>query len=264
MRSLKAPYKDWRRRRELERRGIRPVLHVPDAALIGARSGTWATAPAGLGPDAFVVSGGVGDNVGWDLGVIARFGCAVHAFDPTPRSCAWLAERELPAEFRHRAIGLAAKDGARAFAPPSSLRSVDFAMAPADVELSARAEMLPVRRLATIAAECDREHVDLLKLDVEGAEYEILADVLANGPRVDQLLVEFHHGTDRWTIEHTARAVGALRDAGLRCFWISRRGLEMSFLRCSAPQSAGWSTSRAAAVPSTGANEPGARNTPCA
>lgn len=227
MRSLKAPYKDWRRRRALAARGIAPTFAVPEAVLLGERSGTWATAPKGLGPDAVVVSGGVGDNVGWDLAVIERFGCAVHAFDPTPRSLAWLAKRDLPERFRHRAVGLAAKDGERAFAAPTSPRSVDYAM----VQAPGSGDALPVRRLATVAEELGAARIDLLKLDVEGAEYEILADALAHGPPIDQLLVEFHHGTGPWTLDDTVRAVRALEDADLGLFWISRRGLEMSFVR---------------------------------
>lgn len=233
MRSLKAPYKDWRRRRALARAGVAARPLVPDALLLGERSGTWATAPRDLGPDSVVISGGVGDNVGWDLALIERFGCTVHAFDPTPRSVAWVAERELPERFVHRAVGLAGEDGLRVFEAPASARSVNFALADAGTGSTAAAGegALPVRRLATVAAELGAERIDLLKLDVEGAEYEVLADALEHGPPIDQLLVEFHHGTAGWTLEHTTRTVDALAAAGLECFWVSRRGLELSFVR---------------------------------
>jgi len=231
VRSLKAPYKDWRRRRALERAGVAVRASVPDAVLLGERSGTWATAPRGLGPDSVVISGGVGDNIGWDLALIERCGCSVHAFDPTPKSVAWLAGRDLPDRFHHHAMGLAAEDGERTFAPPSSPRSVDYAMASEGDGATGPRERLEVRRLATVAAELGADRIDLLKLDVEGAEYEILADALEHGPPFAQLLVEFHHGTGPWTLDHTTRTIDALAAAGLECFWISRRGLELSFVR---------------------------------
>jgi len=37
--------------------------------------------------------------------------------------------------------------------------------------------------------------IDLLKMDIEGAEYDVLADMISQRIPVKQLLVEFHH---RW------------------------------------------------------------------
>ena len=60
---------------------------------------------------------------------------------------------------------------------------------------SAEAIEVPVRRLSTIMRELGHGAIDLLKMDIEGAEYEVIADLLACGADVRQLLVEFHH---RW------------------------------------------------------------------
>ncbi|QDU83404.1 hypothetical protein Pla163_05030 [Planctomycetes bacterium Pla163] len=228
MRSLKAPYKDWRRRRALERGGVRPDLVVPEAIALGERSGTWVFDPRGLGAHSIVYSGGVGDNVAWDLAVIERFGVTVHAFDPTPRSVAWLARQALPERFVHHARGLAGADGERRFEAPAKERSANYTLA---VDGTGDGPLLPVARLATVARELGHARIDLLKLDVEGAEYEVLADALEHGPEFDQLLVEFHHGEGPWRLEHTLRAVAALRANGLRLFHVSRRGLELSFVR---------------------------------
>jgi FkbM family methyltransferase len=234
VRSLKAPYKDWRRRRALERGGVRPDVAVPEAIALGERSGTWVFDPHGLGEHSVVYSGGVGDNIAWDLALIERFGVTVHAFDPTPRSVAWLARQELPAGYVHHARGLAGADGERRFAAPAKDRSANFTLAAGGEGASgARSDTapLPVARLATVARELGHARIDLLKLDIEGAEYEVLADALEDGPPFDQLLVEFHHGEGPWRLEHTLRAVAALRANGLRLFHVSRRGLELSFVR---------------------------------
>jgi Methyltransferase FkbM domain len=71
----------------------------------------------------------------------------------------------------------------------------------------------------------------VLKLDVEGGEYDVLGDLLRHPPTVLQLLVEFHHGAAGIPFAATVAAVAALRGAGYRLFHRSRRGLELSFAR---------------------------------
>lgn len=57
---------------------------------------------------------------------------------------------------------------------------------------------------------------DVLKLDIEGAEYEVLAALCSTGEirRAGQVLVEFHHGVTHHPVEDTERAVLALQSAG--------------------------------------------------
>lgn len=223
---LKSAYKDWRRRRQLASAGI-AAEPVPGIELGGARSGVYAVDPTALGPHSIVCSVGIGDNIAWDLWLIGRFGCTVHAFDPTPRACAFLAGQVLPRRFVHHEVGLAARDGEQAFAAPRREAGVDYRPLP-DGEAGLR---LPVRRLATLLRELDFDRVDLLKLDIEGGEYEVLDDLLHHGPLPQQLLVEFHHGATGIPLQRTLAAVAALRRAGYAPFWISRRGLEFSFAR---------------------------------
>jgi FkbM family methyltransferase len=226
---LRSRYKDWRRRRLLSRAGIRAELDVPTVTA-GARSGTWTVASDPLGPTSLVWSFGVGDDVAWELALIARFRCRVRAFDPTPAARAWLATQTLPAELAVEPVGLAAFDGEQSFAPPRrpggvNYRPIESAGAPAG------AVRAPVRRLATLAREHGVTRLDVLKLDIEGGEHAVLDDLLATGPLPAQLLVEFHHGQHGIPFARTAASIAALRSRGYRVLHVSRRGLELSFLR---------------------------------
>lgn len=64
---------------------------------------------------------------------------------------------------------------------------------------STRQERLPNPSKSTVAqrrlSEFIKEPVDLLKLDIEGAEDEVLDDLIDSGAigRIDQLVVEYHH-----------------------------------------------------------------------
>ena len=89
----------------------------------------------------------------------------------------------------------------------------------------------PVFRLGTIMAKLGHDHVDLLKMDIEGAEYGVLIDILRCQLNIRQLAVEFHHNYPGIPIDRTVAAVGQLRQAGFRLFHIGERSFEMSFIR---------------------------------
>lgn len=224
---LRSRIKDYLRRRTLRRAGIGVETRAATFSA-GERSGVWVVASAGLGPASTVWSFGIGDNLAWDLAMIARFGCEVHAFDPTPRARAWLATQSLPPALHVHPLGLAARDGELDFAPPRRARGVDYRPVAEPTPDSVRA---PVRRLATLAHQLDRARIDVLKLDIEGGEYDVLEDVLAHGPLPEQILVEFHHGQHAIPFARTAATLAALRMRGYRILHVSRRGLEFTLLR---------------------------------
>ncbi len=237
MRSLKAPLKDWRRRRLLRRSGIAVESSAP-LETAGARSGTWAFRGDLLDERSVVYSVGVGDNVAWDLALIERYGLTVHAFDPTPRAAAWAAGQALPAEFVFHRVGLAAYDGTQRFRVPARASSVNFRPLPADEGGSEPTLELPVKRLVTLASELGHERIDVLKLDVEGGEYALLPDLPRDALAPRQLLIEFHHAPNARSFERTRLAIADLRERGYRLAWTSPRGLEFAFVAPGRPTGA--------------------------
>ena len=73
--------------------------------------------------------------------------------------------------------------------------------------------------------------VDLLKIDIEGGEYDVVGDITVLAGRIGQLLVEFHHCYRSVPLSRTVDAVNRLRAAGFRIFHISPRTYEISFVR---------------------------------
>lgn len=223
------PVKNYLRRRRLQAAGFAP-RDVGPTFRAGARSGVWTVCTAGLGPDSVVYSAGVGDNVAWDLALIERFGATVHAFDPTPACVRWVAGQQLPARFRFHPVGLAARDGVARFR--AQRRPGGFNFTPADPS-DPTAVTAPVRRLSTLMRELGHSRIDVLKLDIEGCEYDVLADLLGEAVPVRQILVEFHHNLPGVPFARTESALRALRAAGYELFHVSERGLEVSLLRTS-------------------------------
>lgn len=198
-------------------------------ARLGDAGGRWAIATDGLGPATVVYACGVGTDVSFERDLIARYGVTVHGFDPTPQAVAWASADRLPPGFRFHPYGVADYDGTARFAPPRKRKFPSFSM----VRSGGVGEAVeaPVRRLATLRDTLRLPPPDVLKLDIEGAEYAVLRDVLAGELRPAQILVEFHHRWREVGARRTREAIAALRGAGYRVADVAPSGLELTFVR---------------------------------
>ena len=165
--------------------------------------------------DPVIVDGG--SNIGMSvLFFKALYPAAnVLAFEPAARAHELL-RRNVEAnglagvEIRHAALG--GQDGTVPF-----FEDPDD---PATFRMSTRAER--IRGAETSVEELRLSgvipgHVDLVKLDVEGAEDDVLEDLIASGAisRVEQLLVEYHHHLDG-DRDFLGAFLERLRDHGFR------------------------------------------------
>ena len=195
--------------------------------------GDWRYTPDGLDERSVVYSLGVGDDIGLDLTLIGKHGVTVHAFDPTPNSIEMLAGRDLPSRFKFHPWAVAAQDGSLTFYPrlkkDGSTSEVMFTMV-AEEATRADAIEVPAHTLQTIMGKLGHSRIDLLKMDIEGAEYEVIEGMLASSILPRQLLVEFHHRFPGNGLPRTAALIERLRGAGYRIIAVSEIGREVSFL----------------------------------
>jgi FkbM family methyltransferase len=206
-----------------------PVQVRCESACLGNERAEWYVCPDGLSNQSVVYSFGVGEDISFDLELIRRFGVRVHAFDPTPRSIAWMQSQTLPAQFDFHEYGIGAVDGNLMFRPPKNPKFVSYSVL--SQGSTAPAIEAPVRRLATIMKMLGHDEIDVLKMDIEGAEYDVLGDIIASKAHVGQVLVEFHHRWEDIGLERTRDTVRKLNGAGFRIFKVSPTGEEYSFLR---------------------------------
>lgn len=210
-----------------------PEVQVPHVRL-GSDYGGWVVcASSDLGPGSIVYSVGVGEDISFDLALIEKFGCEVIAFDPTPKSIAWLKEQRLPDRLQFYPWGLAGTNGYASFQAPRDSRHVSYSLVNDRQDIvnnGQSAVKCEVYRLSTIMNKLGHEKLDLLKMDIEGAEYEVIADIKDDSRKPLQLLVEFHHGMYGIAAEKTRFALAQLKRLGYCIFSISPTGREYSFL----------------------------------
>jgi FkbM family methyltransferase len=156
---------------------------------IGTSYGGWVVPTALIRQDWVCYSGGVGEDISFDLGVIERFGCLVRAFDPTPRAIAFIAANgadEPRLDFHP--VGLWSEDTTLRFFAPRNPAHVSHSI----MNLQRTHEFFeaPCRSLPSIMRERRDERIDLLKIDIEGAEHEVVRSMLASGIRPTVLCLE--------------------------------------------------------------------------
>jgi len=62
--------------------------------------------------------------------------------------------------------------------------------------------------------ELGHEYIDILKMDIEGAEYDVIKDIHHLNIRPQQILVEFHHRFPGVGIKRTKEAIEELYSMG--------------------------------------------------
>lgn len=94
--------------------------------------------------------------------------------------------------------------------------------------------MAPCRSLGSVMRELGHERVDVLKMDIEGAEYGVVRALCEDSGLLGQIgiiLVEFHHWMSSFTLEDTRQAIRSLERSGFVIGWVSERGHEVLFVR---------------------------------
>jgi len=224
----------YRRARRAIRRALgRDVQFAVQARVPAERHGSeyggWWICPTGLDASAVVYSLGIGTDITFDLSLTQTFGVAIHAFDPTPGSIDYLKARELPKGYSWHQFGVAGHDGPARFFPPANPAHISHTLLPRD-QTDAQAIEVEVRRLSTIMRDLGHQAIDVLKMDIEGAEYDVLDEIVERRLPVRQILVEFHHRFPGIGVHRTRRAVQALNAAGYRIFFAADSGEEYSFI----------------------------------
>jgi FkbM family methyltransferase len=198
----------------------------------GRKEYDWTFCPEGVSDESIVYSFGIGHDISFDLELIEKFGLNVFAFDPTPRSIAWLESQTLPSSYRYYPFGLSDYDGTLEFFPAQNEQAVSYT----ELKLNSGQNLqqpiaLRVCRLLTICNMLGHDKIEILKMDIEGSEYRAIPDVLQSGIHISQILIEFHHRFKEVGIAKTLEVIEILNGYGYKIFDVSPDGCEYAFIK---------------------------------
>lgn len=210
--------------------GLTPNIYVEvnlKLGHFGNKGADWTIAIDKLNKNTKMYTFGIGEDLSFEEELVKKFDLKVYAFDPTPKSLAWVKKQKYPPNIKIYPFGISDKDGIAYFEPPSKESYVSFRMSDKNKNLI----KLPVYRLKTILKRLkESKNVDILKLDIEGAEFFVIPEILKSNLEIKQILLEFHHRFPGFTKKDTENIVSKLRKVGFKLYHISDSGQEYSFI----------------------------------
>lgn len=183
---------------------------------LGSPYGGWAVPSKRLDPLSTVYCVGCGEDITFDLALITAIGCDVYAFDPTPRAIAHV--RQVAANeprYHFEPKGIWSTDTRLKFYAPKNSEHVSHSAT--NIQQTTDYFEAEAVSIETVMRENGHTRIDLLKLDVEGAEYTILNSILDGPTRPGIICVEFdeyYHPLDAAYLSRIRSLSARLRDAG--------------------------------------------------
>ena len=224
---------EWRRLKRSVSRRWREFRLPRGYVRLGTKYGGWWVDANSLDPAPFVIDCGLGRDISFDIEFLARFGGTVFGLDPNPESLAWCRERCPPGmQLQDRAFWTVAGQSMTFHLPrapehlPPGADGVSGSLNDShEYVRGGTTRTVLTTGLAEILASASRHECDVLKLDIEGAEYEVLADLTGRGTLrcCKQVLVEFHHRTTHHTMEDTESTIAAVRSTGFDLIHVEGR-----------------------------------------
>jgi len=142
-----------------------------------------------------VYSFGVGENVSFDEELLKRNrDLKIWAFDPTPKAIAYIEKHPIfyNDRFVFSPFGLSKLDGEELFFLPKNEEYVSGSVVKYWGVNGGNSIYVPMRRLSTIMGEQGHTKIDILKMDIEGSEFEVIPDFLKSGVKPKVICVELH------------------------------------------------------------------------
>jgi FkbM family methyltransferase len=166
-----------------------PIRPSSDLVELGNPGTSWIVPLSRLRPDSVCCLAGVGLDISFDLELVRRTGCTVHALDPTPRSARFIAGLELPPTYHFHPVGLWGNDTTLSFHAPKQAGYISHSAV--NLQGTPVAFEAPCRSLSSLLREWNLPKIDLLKIDIEGAEYEVLSSLERDALLPEILCIEF-------------------------------------------------------------------------
>jgi FkbM family methyltransferase len=173
--------------RSLKQIFVAPFSRRARTVLIG-KSDQWAILAGSISNDSFIVSAGVGHSISFEEELVERFNAHIVLLDPSPTGLKTIASKKDMRNIEFRKLGLAATPGEVRFGLPDQADEGSFRKGGDDDGVS-----FACTSLSDLIHEHGGREVDLLKIDVEGFEYEIIQSIIDEKLAVKQICVEIHH-----------------------------------------------------------------------
>jgi FkbM family methyltransferase len=198
----------------------------------GSLYGGFYVHPDLLTQDSIIYSFGIGEDISFDKDIIEEHQCKVFAFDPTPKSISWVGSQLLPDSFSFFEYGISNQTESKDFYLPLKSEQISGSVVHHKNVDDNQIIKVQMKQLIDIATKLKHSHINVLKMDIEGSEYETIDNILEAGIPIDQILLELHErffGNEGR--KKTKKLLKTLKDNGYEIFGVSDSMQEISFIK---------------------------------
>ncbi len=191
--------------------------------------------PRFINENSIVYSFGIGEDLSFDRSISDRFGCEVNCFDPTPKSLEWIAKQShgILQNLKIFDYGLSRHTQTATFFLPKNSKNVSGSIVSQSAVNPDDSIQVELKSINDIVREFKHDNIDVLKMDIEGAEYDFINGLSEHSIRPKQLLIEFHDRLFPDEPNITKDAIECLRNNGYLLFNVSDIFEEASFIHTS-------------------------------
>ena len=199
---------------------------------LGTKYGGWWVDSNFLSKKPFLIDCGLGKDISFPQEFLARFNGNVLGLDPDPESinfCSKILPKNMVLKqeaFWTEAGKILKFNMARpkdqlpkgADGSGSLINTHTYVIGSTNIKIRST-------NLSEILRSQNKEFCDVLKLDIEGAEYEVIKDLCKSGKikLINQLLVEFHHEVTHYSILDTNKIIALLERKGFKLVHLEGR-----------------------------------------
>ena len=168
-------------------------------------------------PDSIVYSFGAGEDIRWEIETVRETGCTIFLFDPTPKAKTHFEKVKACAKEKKEAhpeasfipynqtddimekiklyeFALWNNDEKVRFYEPANKSDVSHSI----TNLQKTDEYIEVQayKIKTIMDMLYHKHIDFLKMDIEGSEFQVIDNIIEDGIDISGMCLEFHYSKD--------------------------------------------------------------------
>ncbi len=180
-----------------------------------------------------VLSFGIGEDLSFSEELIEKTGAEVFAFDPTPRTKEYIANHRLSKEIRFHfyPIGISEKSGTEVFYFPENQEHVSMSVNSDLRGISGKSLEVKMLSFDNIMDKLGIPEIDILKMDIEGSEFDVMESVLESGVLIKQIALEVHDHLLPGKIgeEKLGKLIKLFSEHNYKLIYLSKSGREISF-----------------------------------
>jgi FkbM family methyltransferase len=171
----------------------RDVQSAVELTTLGNYGAAWKVPLSLLSKKAICYCGGVGEDISFEQALYQAVQPHIFCFDPTPRAVSYIKTLALPKKIAFFPWGLWSKNSQQKFFAPPQESFVSHSIV--NLHQTQDYFLASCKTLPWIMKKLGHTKIDLLKIDIEGAEYMVLNHLLTTSIRPQILAVEFDQPT---------------------------------------------------------------------